>query len=303
MPQRKNLSNTVRPYPRRAAIAVEVTIKVGNLTQDLNDAINTALGGPLYGGLGFLADMVLRTSFFFQKGRVFEVTDWKEPAWQGKFDITIKASGSKTEKGEKGGPPVEYTWKMDRYMEGRLHTPDWSEEDEDKKNYSADGRHKLEVDGDSRYFRLDDSSRAKSRNSDNRYEATGPVQIQPPGQNQLEVFGRAEPSGSAELTFTGGKMILDLRPFFGADCIVGRSETNRGRSTSSAGQQYLSLLDGVYPETFTIIEDNDGSGESISGTKTFDNMGTLPYVPNFDVKVIVKYELWKNGPPPKNKQR
>src|SRR4029077_11339107 len=104
----------VRPYPRRAAIAVEVTIKVGNLTQDLNDAINTAMGGPLIGGLGFIADMVLRTSFFFQAGKIFEVTDWKEPAWEGDFQITVKGAGSKHEKGEKGGPDQDYAWSMNR---------------------------------------------------------------------------------------------------------------------------------------------------------------------------------------------
>jgi hypothetical protein len=302
VPQRKQLSSTVRPYPRRAVIAVEVTIKVGNLTQDLNDAINTAMGGVITGGLGFIADMVLRTSFFFQKGRVFEVTDWKEPAWEGEFEITVKASGSKHDKGEKGGPDADYTWKMDRHMEGRLHTPDWEEENEEKKEYDNDGRHHLEVDGDSRYFRLDDSSSSKTRKSNNRYEASGPMQIQPPGHNQLELFSRSEPSGSAELMFNGGMMTLDLHPFFGAECIVGRSEQSGSRSSSKAGPEFLSLLGGVYPDSFTIIEPNDGTSDSVSGSKTFDCMGNLPYVPSFDAKVTVKYRLWKNGPPPKNKK-
>ncbi|WP_129046419.1 hypothetical protein [Oleiharenicola lentus] len=304
VPQRRLLPPTVRPYPRRAAVAVEVTIKVGNLTQDLNDAINTAMGGPISGGLSFIADMVLRTSFFFQKSKAFEVTDWKEPAWEGQFEITVKGSGSKREKGEKGGPDRDNSWSMDRYMEGRLHTPDWEEENEEAKEYTTDGRHKLEVDGDSRYFRLNDSSSSKTRDSHNRYEAIGPMQIQPPGRNQLELHSRAEPSGSAELVFNGGMMQLDLRPFFGAECIVGRSEQGRGRNWSKAGPEYLSLLGGVYPEHFTIIEPNDGSSEVIEGTKTFDYYnGSLPYVSNFDVVVTVKYQLWKNGPPPKNKRR
>lgn len=303
VPQRKMLSKTVRPYPRRAVVAVEVTVKVGNITQDFNDAINTAMGGPVNGTLGFIADMVLRTSFFFQKGRVFEVTDWKEPAWEGEFEITVKGSGSKRKKGEKGGPDAEYTWKMDRYMEGRLHTPDWEEENEEEKEYDNDGRHHLEVDGDSRYFRLDDSSSSKTRNSHNRYEASGPLQVQPPGRNQLEIFSRSEPSGSAQLVFNGGMMTLDLQPFFGAECIVGRSEQSGGRSSNKAGAEYLSLLDGVYPTSFTIIESNDGSADFVEGSKTFDYMGTLPYVPNFDITVTVKYRLWKNGPPPKNKMR
>ena len=303
VPQKKNLPNTVRPYPRRAAISVEVTLKVGNMTQDLTDAISLATGGPVAGSLNFLADMVSRTSFFFQKGRVFEVRDWKEPAWQGEFEITIKGSGSKKEKGDKGGPEVEYTWKMDRYMEGRMHTPDWAEEVEQERNYETDGRHKLEVDGDRRYFRLSDSSSAKSRNVYNRYEANGPLQIQPAGHNQLATYSRAEPSGSAELMFTGGMMQLTIQPFFGAECLVARSEKSGRRSSSRSGPEYLSLLEGVYPTEFTIIEQNDGSAEVIEGSKTFEYLGRLPYVPSFDVEVTVTYRLWKNNPPPKNRDR
>jgi hypothetical protein len=303
VPQRKNLSPRVRPYPRRAAVGVEVTIKVGNMTQDLNDAISLAMGGPVSGSLTFLADMVLRTSFFFHASREFEVTDWKEPAWEGEFEITVKGSGSKHEKGEKGGPDQDYTWSMDRYIEGRLHTPDWEEENEQKKEYNDDGRHKLEIGGDSRYFRLKDSSSSRSKNSHNRYQADGPLQIQPPGHNQLARYSRAEPSGSAELMFTGGKMVLELKPFFGAECLVSRSEQNGGRTSNKAGPEYLSLLDGISPDGFTIIEENDGSEGFVEGAKTFDYYhGNLPYVPGFDVVVTVKYRLWKNGPPPRSRR-
>src|SRR5688572_31719407 len=229
--QRKNLSPTVRPYPRRAAIAVEVTIKVGNMTQDLNDAIGLAMGDPVSGAANFLADMVLRTSFFFGMSTPFEVTDWKEPAWQGEFEITIKGSGSKTEKGEKGGPPVEYTWNMDRYIVGRLHTPEWEEENEAKRNYETEARHKLEIDGASRHFKLKDSSSEKSKNLHNRYQADGPLQIPPPKGSTLASWSRSEPSGNAELVFTGGKTVLKLKPFFGAECLVTRSEQSNGRSS------------------------------------------------------------------------
>jgi hypothetical protein len=302
--QRKLLPPTVRPYPRRAAVGVEVTIKVGNMTQDLNDAFSLSMGGPVSGSLTFLADMVLRTSFFFHTSRAFEVTDWKEPAWEGEFEITVKGSGSKREKGEKGGPDVEYTWSLDRYMEGRLNTPDWEEENEERKDYQNDGRHKLEVNGDSRYFRLKDSSSAKTSKSHNRYEADGPLQLQPPGRNQLAYYSRSEPSGDAELMFNGGKMVLTLNPFFGAECLVSRSESNGGRSANRSGPEFLSLLGGVSPDGFTIVEDNDGSQDFVEGSKTFDNSrGELPYVPGFDVTVTVKYRLWKNGPPPRNKAR
>jgi hypothetical protein len=302
VPQKKILPPNVRPYMRRAAIAVEVTIKVGNMTQDLNDAINTAMGGPIGGGLSFIADMVLRTSFFFQKSHVFDVKDWKEPHWEGDFEITVKASGSKTDKGEKGGPPVTYRWKMDRVMEGRLLTPDWDEDDSQKKDPTL-ARFKLEVDGDSRYFKLDDSSSAKSSRIDNRYEATGPIQIQPKGQNQLAYWGRSDPSGNAALSFTGGKMILEIEPFFGAECVVGTYESNGRRTNSRADTRYLSLLDGVYPSEFRVIEDHDGTQDFYEGTKTFDGLGNLPYVPQFDAVVTLKWRVWRNNPPPKNKTR
>ncbi len=301
VPQRKELSKRVRPYPRRAMVAVEVTIKVGNMTQDLTDAINTAMGGVVTGGLGFVAEMVERSSFFFQAGQPFEVTDWKEPTWEGDFEITVKGAGSQHEKGRKGGPDVDLTWRMDRFMEGRFHTPEWEEEAEAKSDDSSGGRHRLEVDGDPRYFRLDDSSSSKSLHTENAYEAVGPVQIQAPGRNRLALYSRAEPSGSAELLFTGGKMMLDLKPFFGAECIVGRAERNRARTSRRVGTEFLSLLGGVFPDTFALIEDYDGSGDFIEGTKTFDRQGTLPYVPPFDVSVTVKYRLWKNNPPPPNK--
>ncbi len=303
VPQRRNLPPTVRPYPRRAAVGVEVTLKVGNLTQDLNDAINTAMGGPVLGGLSFIADMVLRTSFFFQKNEVFPVRDWREPTWQGEFEITVKAAGSKQEDGFKGGPPTHYRWQMDRYMEGRLQTPESEEETEKEKGYKTDGRHQLEIDGDSRYFRLSDHSSARSSKIHNRYDAKGPLQIQPPGQNRLATYSRSEPSGTATLTFTGGKMILELRPFFGAECLVTRSEQSGGRSSNKAGPHYLSLLDGIHPETFTLIADNDGSDDFVEGSQTFNSLGTLPFVPNFDAVVTVKYRLWKNDPPPENARR
>ena len=155
----------------------------------------------------------------------------------------------------------------------------------------------------SRHFTLKDSSSAKSKNTNNRYRADGPLQIPPPKDSTLASYSRAEPSGTAELMFTGGKMVLDLKPFFGAECLVTQSEQSGGRSSNKSGARYLSLLDGISPNGFTIIEENDGSAGFVEGTKTFDALyhGNLPYVPSFDVVVTVKYRLWKNDPPPKNK--
>ena len=79
---------------------------------------------------------------------------------------------------------------------------------------------------------------------------------------------------------------------------------NGSRSSNRAGPEFLSLLGGVSPEGFTITEDNDGSEDFVEGTKTFDYYrGELPYVPGFDATVTVKYRLWKNSPPPRNKDR
>ncbi len=297
-PQKTNLTNNARPYPRRAVVGVEVTLKVGNVVQDVNDIVNTSSAGVVQGSLSFLADMMLRTSLFFQQGKSFEVTDWKEPAWEGEFSIVAKASGSKHQKAEKGGPETDYVWSLDRHVEGRLHTPEWGEIEEQENNYKNNARHLLEVDGDSRMFRLNDRSSAKNAKSHNRYEAHGPVQIQPPARNQLERLSRAEPSGSASLTFNGGFMTLELNPFFVAECMVARSESSSGRSANQSGPAMLSLLDGLHPPTFTIIEPHDDKQDYIEGTKTFDGRGTLPYVPGFDATITVKYRLWKNAPPP-----
>ena len=54
---------------------------------------------------------------------------------------------------------------------------------------------------------------------------------------------------------------------------------------------------------FRIFEDISEDREFIEGSETFDYYhGNLPFVPSFDVEVTVKYRLWRNGPPPKNKQ-
>jgi hypothetical protein len=172
-----------------------------------------------------------------------------------------------------------------------------------RKDYEGYGRHRLVVDGDLRQFRLEDSSSSRSKNSNNRYEAHGPLQIQPPGRNQLERFSLAEPSGDATLTLSGGKATLDLNAFFGAESLVIRSESGRGKTRNSSGPQYLSLLDGVHPDTFTAVTDAPEDAEYVEGTWDVDASGNLPYVPSFDAKVTLKYRLWKNGPPPKNKPR
>jgi len=97
-------------------------------------------------------------------------------------------------------------------------------------------------------------------------------------------------------------MTLELKPSFGAECLVGRSEEGRGKRVSKAGPEYLSLLGGVNPDTFTIIEPNDGNSDTVDGSKTFDGRGSLPYVPGFDATITVTYHLRKNAPPPKSKR-
>ncbi len=299
IPQKKELPATVRRHPRRAAVGVEVTIKVGNLTQDFNDAISIASGGPPpAGALSFIADMMLRTSLFFNQRKAFEVIDWKKPAWEGEFDITVKGSGSKYRKGEKGGPDIHYRWSMDRVMMGRLHTSEDEEAEEAEADYQDEGRHVLEVDGDSRMFRLNDSSSVSSPGGSSRYKADGPTQVPPPGASELQHLSRAKPGGTANLTIEQGSMTLELMPLFNADCFVSRSEQSRSRSRNQSGIENLILLNGVRPDTFTFTEPYDGSQEVIEGTKTITTHdgGNLPYVPGFDITITVKYRLWKNAP-------
>jgi hypothetical protein len=297
VPQRRDLPKTVREFPRRAVIAVEVTIKVGNITQDFTDAISNAMGGPIGGGLTFIADMILRTSFFFQKSKPFEVTDWKEPAWEGEFTIKARGAGSDHSVGQKGGSDTDSGWSIDRSMEGKLHTPEWAEDDQTDQMQTSDGRYVLEVDGDTRRFNLHDSSYFHARDIDNRYDARGPMQVPTPGPSNLMMDSRAEPSGSAVLTLTGGKMILDLKPFFAADCLVATYERSKNHSSNHSEVVRFSLLDGITPSDFSIVKDYDGSSDTIEGTETFNCRGTLS-PGGGDMTVVVEYRLWKNLRPP-----
>jgi hypothetical protein len=296
-PQKRQLPSTVREYRRRAAVGVEVTIDPGNFVKDFTDATSTASAGPPAGMLTFVAEMILRSSFFFSWGYAFEVVDWKEPAWDGEFEITVAASGAKSLKGVKGAPDSDITWKMDRYLVSRMHTPEWEEQDE-LQRVSTDGVHVLEVAGDTRYFRLKDASSSTTKNGKNRYEATGPIQIRPPARNQMEKWSVAQPSGNAVLTLYPGKMTLELKPFFTAECMVARIESSGGNSAKKSGTEFLNLLYGLDKSDFTIKAPYNEQ-DVISGEETFPCKGNLPFVPTFDVSVTVKYRLSKNNPPPR----
>jgi hypothetical protein len=302
-PQRRELPPNVRPFPRQAAVAVEVTIKVGNLTQDLNDAINLALGGPVAGGLNFLADMVLRTSFFFQRSLEFPVTDWREPQWYGEFTITARAAGSKTEKSKKSGEDVTFDWSVDRKMEGRMQTPDYEEEHQREQRLDY-GRRRLEVTTDSRWFRVNDRSRQRGKEVEARYTVEGPVQLRPPGRNQLALYSRAEPSGDVELILDGRRYTIELRPFFAAQVLRTHHERNRGRVRNEGGVVYFNLIDGLGRDTFFDVGNWEPATGLIQGSKTFEVQGSLPHVPPFPLTITVDYALrYDEGPPPDRPRR
>jgi hypothetical protein len=51
-----------------------------------------------------------------------------------------------------------------------------------------------------------------------------------------------------------------------------------------------------------IVKEVDPTQDFVEGTKVFENIGSLPYVPNFPVEVTVSYRVWKNDRPPTNKK-
>jgi hypothetical protein len=114
----------------------------------------------------------------------------------------------------------------------------------------------------------------------------------------MEKWSVAQPSGNAVLTLYPGKMTLELKPFFTAECMVARIESSGGNSAKKSGTEFLNLLYGLDKSDFTIKAPYNEQ-DVISGEETFPCKGDLPFVPTFDVSVTVKYRLSKNNPPPR----
>lgn len=304
-PQKKDLPRDVRPKKRRATVAVEVTMKVGNLMQDLNDAIGAAgiRGAPGITGIAtFLSEMVQRTSLFFQAGRSFEVIDWMPPAWEGEIVITAKGSGSKTEKGEKGGPDVRYEWSLNRAMEARVQTPEWEQEDALERGNTESNRIILEVANDTKRYKVTDFSAQTSRDVEVAFTAEGPVEIQPAGRNQLQLFSRAEPSGYGSLTTWPEipQYSFRVEPHFYSKALIFNYERNKGRVKTENRVGPYSLMDGIFPDKLWENGTYDPVSGTITGSKTFEVRGSLPHVPNFDVILEFAFTLRYHAPPPES---
>jgi hypothetical protein len=304
-PQKKTLPQNVREKKRRATVAVEVTMKVGNLMQDLNDAIGAGgiRGAPGITGVAtFLSEMVQRTSLFFQAGKSFAVIDWMPPAWEGTVVITAKGSGSKTEKGQKGGPDVRYEWSLDRAMEAHVQTPEWDQEAALERGVEESNRIILEVSNDTKRYKVADFSSQTSRDVEAAFTAEGPVEIQPAGRNQLQIFSRAEPSGYGSLTAWPEipQYHFRIEPSFYSKALIFNYERNKGRVKTENRVGPYSLMDGIYPAELTDTGTYDPATGTITGTKTVEVLGSLPHVPNFDVILEFAYTLRYNEPPPES---
>lgn len=303
-PQRKTLGKDVREQPRRAKIAVEVTMKVGNLIQDINDVAGAATGSPgVIGVINFISEMLQRTSFLYQKGRAFEVTDWAPPAWEGEIVITVNASGSKSEK-LKQGPPAVYQWKMSRAMEARLQSPEWDQEEALEKAGSESDVSILEISNDTKRYKVADASSQSGGGTEAAFTADGPVEIQQAGRNQLQLFSRAEPSGYGRLHTwpDSGQYQINLEPFFSAKAQIFNYERSKGRSHTENRVGPYDLLQGVHPNDLTDSGTYDPKSGMITGSKTIEARGSLPHVPGFDATIEFAYTLRYNAAPPPNKR-
>ena len=306
-PQRKSLPQNVREKQRRAAIAVEVNMKVGNLMQDLNDALGVAgiKGAPgVLGVVTMISEMIQRSSLFFQRGRVFQVIDWVVPAWEGDIVITVKGSGSKTEKGEKGGPDVRYEWSMNRAMEAHVQTPEWEQDEAHESGVTSSDRVRLEIANDSKRYNVNDFSAQTSRDVEAAFTAEGPVEIQPKSGGGPAWPSRAEPSGFATLTTwpetDPPKYVFSTEPSFFAKALVFNYERNKGRTRTETNVQTYSLMGGVYPAELSEVGTWDPAEMTITGHKTIEARGSLPHVPAFDVVIQFAYTLRYTAPPPEN---
>lgn len=306
-PQRKSLPQNVREKQRRAAIAVEVNMKVGNLMQDLNDALGAAgtKGAPgVLGVVTMISEMIQRSSLFFQRGRVFQVIDWAVPAWEGDIVITVKGSGSKNEKGEKGGPDVRYEWSMDRAMEAHVQTPEWEQDEAHERGVTSSDRLVLEVANDTKRYKVNDFSAQTSRDVEAAFTAEGPIEIQPRSGGGPAWPSRAEPSGFAALTTwpetDPPKYIFSSEPSFFAKALVFNYERNKGRTHTETNVQTYSLMGGIYPAELSDVGTWDPEAMTITGNKTIEARGSLPHVPDFDVVIEFAYTLRYTAPPPEN---
>jgi hypothetical protein len=306
-PQKKNLPVNVREQKRRGGIAVEVNMKVGNLLQDFNDAIGAAgvkgAPGPL-GVLTMISEMVQRSSLFFQAGKGFGVIDWVPPAWEGDIVIRVTGSGSETKKGEKGGPDVRYEWSMNRAMEAHLQTPESEQEDAHERGVQDSNRITLEVANDTKRYKLTDFSSQTSTDVEAAYTAEGPVENPPKPGGGPAWPSRAEPAGTATLTIwpevDPPKYSFTVEPSFKAKALIFTYERNKGRVKTETRTDVVNLMGEI---SLSELWDNgtwDPETMTITGNKTFEAKGYLPFVPEFDVTIEFAYTLKYEAPPPES---
>lgn len=303
-PQKKNLPNNVRKKQRRAAISVEVNMKVGNLMQDLNDAVGAAgvKGTPgLLGVATMISEMIQRSSLFFQKGQVFQVIDWALPAWEGDIVITVKGSGSENAKGEKGGPDVRYEWSMDRAMEAHVQTPEWNQDQALERGIDTSNRITLEVTEATKRYRVTDFSSQVSTEVEAAFSAEGPIEIPPKSGGGPSWPSRASASGYAILTTwpetDPPKYSFNAEPTFTAKANVFQYERSRGRTKTENRVEDYSLLFGVEPHDLWENGNYDPETGMITGHKVVAAKGYLPFVPEFDVTLEFAYTLKYQSPP------
>jgi hypothetical protein len=301
-PQKKVLPNNVRRKNRKAAIAVDVTMKVANLSRDMKDAAAAAnKGNPgVIGVITMISEMIQRSSLFFKKGQDFQVIDWALPAWEGDIVISVTGSGSKDQKGEKGGPDVRYEWSMNRAMTAHVQTPEWNQREALERGIDTSNRITLEVTRDTQLYKVYDNSKQVSTDVEAEFIADGPIRVPPKSGGGPAWPTRASASGYAILTTwpetDPPQYSFNAEPTFSAKANIFQYERSRGRTKTEHRVENYPLLFGIEPHDLWENGNYDPETGTISGSKRFTAKGYLPFVPEFDVKVEFAYTLKYQAP-------
>ncbi|HUG10411.1 MAG TPA: hypothetical protein VMM36_05330 [Opitutaceae bacterium] len=297
-PQKKVLPTNVRPKARRAAIAVDVTMKVADLTRDMKEAAAAGnKGNPgLIGIVTMISEMIQRSSLFFKKGKDFPVTDWALPAWEGRIEIKLRAGGNKNEPGQKGGPDAAYSWGMNREMIAYLQTPEWDQEEAAERGIDSSNRIRLEVTEATTPYRINDFSTSHAGSVETAFTAEGPVDKPRPAQGGGPTWqSKAEPSGYATLTIwpetDPPRFSFEVDPSFYVKAHIFHF-VKSGRSSNTTNEvRSFGLLAGINASSWSDSGTFDPSSGNISGRVRNTVKGYLPDVPEFDVSFEFEYQL------------
>lgn len=116
-PQKVALPANSTKFSRHANIVIGCQIKSQDILQDSVDAFQTVLnakGSVPLTVAATLPEMLYRSNLLSTKQWGIDIDDWKTPAWEGTFTLSIKGNASKSEQF------MQASWKVDRSCKGTL---------------------------------------------------------------------------------------------------------------------------------------------------------------------------------------